>query len=200
MIVDAHNDAPQRRCCGCRTPLSANDGLRWVVAPDGALAFDLRRRAPGRGANTCATARCVGQAVKKGAFGRTLKAEVRVADATELVTTASAALDRQVHELLGLIRRSGDLVIGAKDVKQGLRARDFSLVVVSTDHSERSAADFSAVSVRWGTSESIGRAIGRKPTGVVAAPAGALTDQLVSAVRKSNSLAGTSPVEKKVLS
>lgn len=201
-MIEVSQDAPERRCCGCRKVLRVDEGLRWVAAPDGTVAFDMRRRVPGRGANTCATSRCVRQAAKRGAFARTLHADVRAGDPQALIDGARGGLDRQVHELLGLLRRARVLEIGAKPVKQGLQSANYSLIVVALDHSERSAADLQghAVTVRWGTSESIGRAIGRKPTGVVAAPAGALTDALASAVRKSNTLAGAAPVDKGVSS
>jgi hypothetical protein len=179
-----------------------DDGLRWVAAPDGTVAFDVRRRVPGRGANTCAQARCVRQAASRGALSRTLKTDAHAGDPEALIESAQVGLDRQVRELLGLLRRSGVLEIGAKPVKQGLRTANYSLIVVAHDHSERSAADLvgEAATVRWGTSDGIGRAIGRKPTGVVAAPVGALTDALTSVVRKSNTLAGAVPVDKGISS
>ncbi len=201
-MIEASQTAPERRCCGCREVLRVDQGLRWVAAPDGTVAFDLRRRVPGRGANTCAEPRCIRQAAKRGGFARTLHVDARGGDPSVLIDRARAALDRQVHELLGLLRRSQVLEIGAKPVKQGLGSENYSLIVVALDHSERSAADLAgqAAYVRWGTSEAIGRAIGRKPTGVVAAPAGALTDALASAVSKSNTLAGAAPVDKGVSS
>ena len=201
-MIEVSQDAPERRCCGCRKTLRIDQGLRWVAAPDGTVAFDLRRRVPGRGANTCAETRCIRQAAKRGGFSRTLHADVGGADPQALIDAAQKGLDRQVHELLGLLRRAGVLEIGAKPVKQGLKSGNYSLIVIARDHSERSAADLTgqAAAVRWGTSEGIGRAIGRKPTGVVAAPAGALTDAMASAVRKSNTLAGMAPVDKGVSS
>ncbi len=197
-MIEVADEGPERRCCGCRATLRVDEGLRWVAAPDGTVAFDARRRMGGRGAHTCARRRCLTQAIKRRAFDRALGVTAHsVADA-EMWANALAALNRQVRELLGLIRRSGDLEIGARAVRQGLHTKNFALVVVALDHSERSAADFQAVSLRWGTSEVIGRAIGRKPTGVVAAPAGALTDALASALRRCNTLAGDAPVERGV--
>jgi predicted RNA-binding protein YlxR (DUF448 family) len=64
--------APIRTCVGCRTRSSA-DGLLRVVAEDGALVPDLRRRLPGRGAWLHPALECLRRAERRSAFPRALR-------------------------------------------------------------------------------------------------------------------------------
>ena len=64
--------APIRTCVGCRTRLSA-DGLLRVVAEDGALVPDPRRRLPGRGAWLHPDLDCLRRAERRSAFPRALR-------------------------------------------------------------------------------------------------------------------------------
>lgn len=77
---DPTTDGPVRTCVGCRR----RDGVRRllrVVAVQTSVVVDPRRRAPGRGAYVHPDAACVALAVKKRAFGRTLRAPVEAAAA-----------------------------------------------------------------------------------------------------------------------
>ena len=107
---------------------------------------------------------------------------------------AAKAMDRQARSLLGLLRRSGDLAVGAQATREGLRADRVGLVLVTYDAAEGTAAGFGEAD-RFGTSERVGMAIGRPPTAVVGAPRGALSDALASAVEKCNRLTGGRPVQ-----
>jgi uncharacterized protein len=63
---------PVRTCVGCRTRAAQADLLR-VVAVDGVLTPDPRRRLPGRGASVHPDPRCVDLAEKRRAFARALR-------------------------------------------------------------------------------------------------------------------------------
>ena len=155
-------------------------------------------RLPGRSVHTCADPGCLTKAVKRAGFPRALRRSVDVPPAEELVVEAAQATTRRAHDLLGLLRRNGALVIGARAVQEALRgpgARP-ALVVVATDHSARSASDVAGAASRAGvpiarfsTSAALGRAVGRPPTGVVGAADGRLTGQLVTEAMKANMLA-----------
>jgi len=60
--------------------------LLRVVADGTTVAVDPRRRAPGRGAHVHPDVACVALAVKKRAFGRTLRAPVEAAAAGAVLT------------------------------------------------------------------------------------------------------------------
>jgi predicted RNA-binding protein YlxR (DUF448 family) len=76
---------PVRTCVGCRRRDEASRLLR-VVADGTSVVVDPRRRAPGRGAHVHPDLACVALAVKKRAFGRTLRAPVEAAAAGAVLT------------------------------------------------------------------------------------------------------------------
>jgi uncharacterized protein len=85
---------PVRTCVGCRRRDEQGRLLR--VVPGGTtVQVDVRRRLPGRGAYVHPDPACVALAVKKRAFGRTLRAPVDAAAAgavlTEYLGTSSLA-------------------------------------------------------------------------------------------------------------
>lgn len=61
-----------RTCVGCRVRAEAGELLR-VVLVDGDLAFDLRRRAAGRGAWLHPESDCLDKAERRRAFARALR-------------------------------------------------------------------------------------------------------------------------------
>ena len=63
---------PERTCVGCRVRGRSTDLLR-VVAMDGVLIPDLRRRLPGRGAWLHPDPGCLDMAERRRAFGRALR-------------------------------------------------------------------------------------------------------------------------------
>jgi predicted RNA-binding protein YlxR (DUF448 family) len=78
-------EGPVRTCIGCRRRDRADRLLR-VVADQTSVAVDPRRRAPGRGAHVHPDPACVALAVKKRAFGRTLRAPIEAAAAGAVLT------------------------------------------------------------------------------------------------------------------
>jgi predicted RNA-binding protein YlxR (DUF448 family) len=88
-------EGPVRTCVGCRRRAEVGALLR-VVADGTAVAVDPRRRAPGRGAYVHPDPACVALAVKKRAFGRTLRAPVEAA-------AAGAVLSAYLAEAVGTV-------------------------------------------------------------------------------------------------
>jgi predicted RNA-binding protein YlxR (DUF448 family) len=78
-------EGPVRTCLGCRRR-DDQDRLLRVVAGENTVVVDPRRRAPGRGAYVHPDPACVALAVKKRAFGRTLRAPVEAAAAGTVLT------------------------------------------------------------------------------------------------------------------
>ena len=71
-IRHADGTSPVRLCVGCRQRASVDELLR-VVALDGQLVVDERRRLPGRGAWVHLDPDCVSKAEKRRAFPRALR-------------------------------------------------------------------------------------------------------------------------------
>jgi predicted RNA-binding protein YlxR (DUF448 family) len=81
----ASPSGPVRTCLGCRRRDDQRRLLR-LVADRTTVVVDPRRRAPGRGAYVHPDPACVALAVKKRAFGRTLRAPVEAAAAGAVLT------------------------------------------------------------------------------------------------------------------
>ena len=75
---EPHAAATERLCIATREVRPIDELIRFVVGPDGAVVPDLKRRLPGRGVWITARRHFVEDAVRRRAFGRALKAEVRV--------------------------------------------------------------------------------------------------------------------------
>src|SRR5258705_11056283 len=86
--------ATERTCVVTRAVKPVDELIRFVTAPDGAVVADLKRRLPGRGVWVTATRAAVDDAVKRKAFRRGFRREVRAAAdlgrAVELLREAAA--------------------------------------------------------------------------------------------------------------
>ena len=74
---------PERRCIGCMTSRPKKDLIRIAADADG-LHIDPSGKMPGRGAYLCRNGECAMLALKKNAFGRSLRTEVSRQQAEEL--------------------------------------------------------------------------------------------------------------------
>lgn len=106
---------PERTCIVTRQAGSPAGLIRFVVAPDGAVVPDLRGRLPGRGAWVTATAAAVGEAVRRRAFGRAFKAEVKTSPG--LAEEIDRALVADLKGALALANKAGVVVTGFAKVE-----------------------------------------------------------------------------------
>jgi uncharacterized protein len=97
-----------RTCVGCRDKALAGELLRVVIS-DGALALDLRRSLPGRGAWLHLDLGCLSKAERRRAFTRSLRASGEL-DTGRL----RAQLEALVHRTTG----TGSSRAGLKERKQ----------------------------------------------------------------------------------
>ncbi|MBK6848739.1 MAG: YlxR family protein [Proteobacteria bacterium] len=112
----AERRAQLRTCVGCRQRRPRSELLRWVVDGGGRPRADLRRRARGRGAHSCAQPECLRRALARGALGRALKAPLLGAEFASLQGELLRALGQQRNELLRQCIRDG-----RAQARQGLR-------------------------------------------------------------------------------
>ncbi|MEM9168138.1 MAG: DUF448 domain-containing protein [Pseudomonadota bacterium] len=109
------------------------DGMiRFVRAPDGAVAADLTGKAPGRGAWVSARPDFVARAAKNG-FSRAFKAATRAPD--DLAQTVGAGLRKRLLDTLGLARRGGLLAVGFDRVEKMLDKGGAAVLFVASDAS-----------------------------------------------------------------
>src|SRR5687768_14344623 len=120
-----------RRCIVTRQALEKPAMIRFVIDPEGRVTPDLKERLPGRGLWVTATRDALDQAVAKHAFSKAAKQSVRAGpDLAERVTELAR---REVAELLGLARKSGQLVAGFEKVDAALRADKVRVLVAASD-------------------------------------------------------------------
>jgi predicted RNA-binding protein YlxR (DUF448 family) len=106
-----------RLCVVTREVKSADEMIRFVVGPDGAVVPDLKRKLPGRGAWVTARRDCVA-AAKRGAFARAFRGDVMVAP--DLAGVVDARLERAVLDALAIARKAGQVVTGYVKVESAV--------------------------------------------------------------------------------
>ncbi len=111
----ADKAAAERTCALTRQPLTPEDGLRFVAAPDGTISPDLARRLPGRGVWLTCTRAVVAEAARKGAFQRSLKRPVTIPDG--LADLVEQLLVRRAVEALSLANKAGLVTTGFTKVE-----------------------------------------------------------------------------------
>src|SRR5215471_13760584 len=97
--------APQRLCIATRKTRPVGELIRFVAGPDGAVLPDITRRVPGRGVWIRARRRIIEEAVRRHAFERGLKANVRAA--ADLADTLDGLLERSALDALSIAHKAG---------------------------------------------------------------------------------------------
>lgn len=123
-----------RRCIVTGNVIEKDRLLRFVVDPDGFIVPDVRMNLPGRGIWITCSRDAVELAIKKGLFARSAKRKVKVKD--NLISEVEMLLTRRCLELLGLSRKSGDLVVGFAKVEKLLRSGKAAILIAGHDGAE----------------------------------------------------------------
>lgn len=109
--------------------------LRFVAGPDGTIAFDQKRKLPGRGCHICNDRAAVQTAIEKNLFSRALKKPVIIPD--KFIEQIDAVMAKGLIGHLGLARKSGDLALGASQTEKLIRAGKAAFVL----HAPEAAID-----------------------------------------------------------
>ena len=131
----AEATSPQRMCIVTREVRNADDLIRFVRAPDGAVVPDLRRRLPGRGVHVTAAAAEVATAERKHLFAKVFDEPVTVAPG--LAERTDRLLAERAVQALALARKAGSAVLGYSKVEAALARHP----VVALIHAAEAAAD-----------------------------------------------------------
>lgn len=108
--------------------------IRYVLSPQQQVLVDYRQRLPGRGAYTCCNSECINRAAEKNLLARGLKANIAPQDKEQVVGAVLNAMVQRVESLLGMARKSGQIMSGGQAVLANLRAgEDVAFVLLSTD-------------------------------------------------------------------
>jgi predicted RNA-binding protein YlxR (DUF448 family) len=126
---------PLRLCAVSRIQRTPDELIRFVPGPDGTLVPDLARRLPGRGVWVTATRQALEAAVKKNAFQRSLRSQVRVP--ADLPAVVEHLMAKRLADAVSLANKAGLLVAGFTKVEE-LIGRGSAAVLL---HASDAAAD-----------------------------------------------------------
>ena len=99
-----------RLCVVTRDVKPTDEMIRFVVGPDRSVVPDLKRKLPGRGVWVTARRDVVAAAVKRGAFARAFRADVKVAP--DLPVTVERLMERSLLDALAIARKARQAVTG----------------------------------------------------------------------------------------
>jgi predicted RNA-binding protein YlxR (DUF448 family) len=136
----------ERLCVVTREVKPVADMIRFVVGPDGEVVPDLKRRLPGRGAWVTATREAMAQAVKRRAFARGFKADVRVP--ADLAKVVESLLERSALDALSMAHKAGCLVAGFARVESALAGQRVVALVHAADAGREGARKLAAAGRR----------------------------------------------------
>ena len=102
--------AAERLCVATRTVRPVSDLIRFVVGPEGEAVPDVKRRLPGRGIWVTATQQALDEAIRRKAFARGFKREVRLP--SDLVARTERQLERAALDALAIAGKAGLVVAG----------------------------------------------------------------------------------------
>jgi uncharacterized protein len=123
--------ARERLCIATREVRPIGELIRFVAGPDGVVVPDLKRRLPGRGVWITARRHFVEEAVRRRAFGRAFKADIKVS--AELADELDELLERSALNALSIAHKAGLVLLGLAKIEAAvatapvvalLRARD----------------------------------------------------------------------------
>jgi uncharacterized protein len=124
----------ERLCAATGEVTPVADMIRFVVAPDGSVVPDLKRRLPGRGIWITATRPALCSALARKAFARSFKREVRVAG--DLVESTERLLERAGLDALAMAHKAGRAIMGFARVEAALGRERVAALIQGSDASQ----------------------------------------------------------------
>jgi uncharacterized protein len=139
----------ERLCVVTRTVKPIDELIRFVVAPDGSVVADLKRRLPGRGVWITGTHAALTTAVQRKLFTRAFKRDVRAAP--DLVGLVERLLERAALDALSMVHKSGLLVSGYAKVEAAVLGKAVVALLHASDAGADGARKLAAAAARrWG--------------------------------------------------
>jgi uncharacterized protein len=126
----------RQRCCAVsRSVRPVGDLIRFVVAPDGTVLADLKRKLPGRGLWVTARRASVHEAVRRHTFARGFRREVAVAP--DLAERVDGLLTRAALDSLAIAAKASRAVCGFAAVQATVTVGEVAALL----HAEEAAPD-----------------------------------------------------------
>jgi uncharacterized protein len=124
-----------RMCVATRAVQPVSELIRFVVGPDGEVVADVKSKLPGRGIWVTATRDALLEAVKRKAFSRGFKRDVRLPP--DLADRTERLLERAVLDALAMAGKAGLVAAGFGKTESALDHED----VVGLLHAAGAASD-----------------------------------------------------------
>lgn len=177
---------PQRTCVACRAEKNKKQLLRFVLSPGNDVLLDYQQRLPGRGVYVCSQEQCLKMAVKKQAFRRGFRREIKPLDIAQLQEQLNVAVEKKILNLIGMGRKSGAVISGTNAVLDALRKEPLPpLVIMTADISPSIGSKISQLAelknVYWArmfSKQLLGQLVGKEERSAIAFNRGALADTL----------------------
>jgi hypothetical protein len=190
--------AAHRTCLGCRAVLDKDALVRYVLTPAREVTVDYRARLPGRGAYTCLKRSCLLAAVQRRQFNRTFKQDGLQVDGAQLLEQLRQQLYERVLSLVGMARKSNQVISGSSLVLSALSAPGaVALVILADDMSDAMAAKVSGTAQAHGVpccrmfdKGLLGQILGKEERSAVAIRAGQLAEALRTELVRFEQIAG----------
>ena len=128
---DDEERGPIRTCIVTRAERQPEEMIRFVLAPDGTVTPDIRRRLPGRGVWVTASAEVVAQASKRRAFDRGFKGKAIVPD--DLAGLVDRLMEADCLQGLSLANKAGLVTTGFAKVEAAIGAGDTIAILHASD-------------------------------------------------------------------
>jgi predicted RNA-binding protein YlxR (DUF448 family) len=125
----------ERFCVATGTVKPIAELIRFVLDPDGAVTPDLKQKLPGRGLWVTANHLALDAAIKRKAFARGFKRDVKVRP--DLADFTDALLEQAALDALAMVHKAGCAVAGFSKVEAALAREQ----VVAVLHAAEASAD-----------------------------------------------------------
>jgi uncharacterized protein len=137
----------ERMCIATRTVRPVGELIRFVAGPEG-LVPDLKRRLPGRGVWVTARRSDVEAAVKRHAFQKSLRADVKVP--SNLAQMVDGLLERAALDALSIAHKASLVVTGFTRVEAAIAGRDVVALLQARDAGADGSRKLAAALARRG--------------------------------------------------
>jgi uncharacterized protein len=125
----------ERLCVATRTVQPVADLIRFVIGPDGEAVPDIKSKLPGRGVWVTATQAAVEDAIRRRAFGRGFKRDVKLPP--DLAVRTGRLLESAVLDALAMAGKAGLAAAGFTKASTALQRND----AVALLHAAEAAPD-----------------------------------------------------------
>jgi predicted RNA-binding protein YlxR (DUF448 family) len=133
----------ERMCAATRAVRPVSDLIRFVVAPEGEAVADVKGKLPGRGIWITGTRDALSEAIKRKAFARGYKREVRLP--LDFVARTERLLESAVLDALAVAGKAGLVAAGYVKAEKGLEAGDVVALLHAVEASPEGTRKLDAV-------------------------------------------------------